>query len=279
MEAMRRIPAARLEKFLNNEEFFLELDVSDYPIPLKEREALLGDMPWTVFTTIARAAADPTLESDAVIQRVKNLAGFDRIKEVLEQRFFQRSQLLCCHRILNDASQILKTIKFKHLPTLRKRDREERARQGRFLNFLRRAAPLDPEIVRELEALVQERGTKRAEQVEVLLEELERDFGSIDYQLDQYSADFEALHQIGDSRDSFSPDELEELQALLGLYGTVLEKRLPPDQISLEYVTKRQITWREVTRDDANPLRRDVAQQVVYRYGFLLEEILKRTTV
>jgi hypothetical protein len=173
----------------------------------------------------------------------------------------------------------LKTIKFKQLPDLRKRDHEDLARQGRFLNFIRQAAYNDPEVARELEALVQELLVKRAERVEALLEQLERDFGSISYQLNQYSTDFEALQQILDHRNSFSPAELDELQSLLGLYGMELEKRLPPGQISFEYVRGRQISWRETTIDDANPLRRDVAQQVVSRYGFILEEMSKRTTI
>ena len=279
MEAMRRIPPARLEKFLNNEEFFLDLDASDYPIPNEEREALLGNMPWTVFTTIARAAADPASDIDAVTQQVNNLAGFDRLKEVLERHFFKRSQILRCHRILNDAGQVLKTIKFKHLPDLRKRDREDRARQGRFLNFIRQTPHSDPKVAKELEELVQEHLAERAERIEALLEQLERDFGSISYQLNQYSTDFEALHQVLDHRDSFSHDELDELQALLGLYGMELEKRLPPGQISFEYVRRRQVYWRAINIDDANPLRRDVAQQVVSRYGFFMEEMSKRTTI
>src|SRR5205085_11150557 len=121
-----------------------------YPIPIEERKALLGNMPWAVFTTIARVAADPALDIDVVTQRVNDLAGFDQFKEVLERHFFKRSQILRCHRILNDASQVLKTIKFKHLPDLRKRDREDRARQERFLNFIRQAAHSEPEVAREL---------------------------------------------------------------------------------------------------------------------------------
>jgi predicted ribonuclease YlaK len=58
-----------------------------------------------------------------------------------------------------------------------------------------------------------------------------------------------------------------------------LEKRLPPCQILFEYVRGRQISWRAINFDDANPLRRDVAQQVISRYGFIMEEMSKRTTV
>lgn len=273
MASMRRIPAAKRAKFLNDEDLFLELDPSEYPIPIEEREALLGNMEWMVFTTIARIAADDRLDIDAVKQRVNDLAGFDRLKEVLERHIFKRSQVLRCHRILNDADRVLKTIRFKHLPELRKRDREDKAKQDQYLTFIRQA-PGNPSIARELEALVQERLAKRAERAEAVLEQLERDFGSLSSQLNQYSQDFEALHQALEQKNVFSPTELDELQAVLGLYGIELEKRLLPSQIALGYVRERQIYWREISIDDANPVRRDVAQQVVSRYGFILEEIV-----
>ncbi len=281
MEAMRRVPPARLEKFLNNEEFFLELDTSNYPIPIEERKALLGNMPWTVFTTIARVAADPALDVDAVTQRVNDLAGFDQLKEVLERHFFKRSQILRCDRILNDAGQVLKIIKYKRLPKFREGDRKEKARQDRFLAFLRQVEHVDPTVVQDLKKYIEDEGrlTERAKRVEQLLEQLERDFGGISFQLNQYSIDFDALHQVLDHKASFSPAELDELQAALGLYGIELEKRLPPGQITFEYVRGRQIYWREVSIDDANPLRRDVAQQVTSRYGFILDEMSKRTAI
>jgi GTPase SAR1 family protein len=281
MEAMRRIPPAKLEKFLDNEEFFLELDPSDYPIPIEEPAALLGDMPWTVFTTIARVAADLALDMDAITQRINDLAGFDQLREVLERHFFKRSQILRCHRILKDADQVLKTIKYKRLPEFREGDRKEKARQDRFLTFLRQVEHVNPNVVQDLKKYIEDEGhvTERAKRVEQLLEQLEREFGGISFQLNQYSMDFDALHQVLNHKDSFSPAELDELQAVLGLYGMDLEKRLPPGQVSFEYVREHQIYWRGISIDDANPLRRDVAQQVASRYGFILEEMSKRTAI
>jgi GTPase SAR1 family protein len=277
MEQMRRIPTTRLNKFLGNEELYAESEAPDCPVTVDERKALLGDMPWTVFTTIVRLAADPSLDMHAIMQQVNAIAGFDQLKEVLERHFFKRSQLLRCHRILNDAYQVLKTIKFKHLPELREGDRKEKAQQDSFLNFIRQAEHINPTVAQDLKKFIKEEGRLigRAEKVKKLLEELERDFGIISYQLNQYSADFEALHQILDHKDLFLPAELDELQPLLGLHGMELERRLPPGQVSLGYATKRQIFWREISIDDANPLRREVAQQAMSRYGFILEEMSK----
>lgn len=115
IEAMRRIPSARLEKFLDNAEFYLESDPPDCPVTPDQRRELLGEMDWNAFTTIARAAADPTSDVEGVTQRVNELAGFDQLREVLERYFFKRSYVLRCHRILRDAYGILSMIKYAHL--------------------------------------------------------------------------------------------------------------------------------------------------------------------
>src|SRR5262249_32092111 len=47
--ALRRIPPARLAKFLDNEELYRTLEPDDCPVTAAERERLLGDLPWTVF--------------------------------------------------------------------------------------------------------------------------------------------------------------------------------------------------------------------------------------
>src|SRR5262249_12998692 len=90
--ALRRIPPARLAKFLDNEELYRTLEPDDCPVTAAERERLLGDLPWTVFTTLARAAADAALSPAAVVQRLNDAAGFDRLKEVLERHLFKRGQ-------------------------------------------------------------------------------------------------------------------------------------------------------------------------------------------
>ena len=238
-------------------------------------------MPWTVITTIARVAADSSLDVDAVAQRVNDLAGFDRLKEILERHFFKRSQILRCHRILNDAERVLQTIKYKRLPEFREGDRNEKARHDRFLAFLRQVEHVDPTVVHDLKKYIEDEGhlVERAKKVEQLLEQLERDFGSMSFQLNQYSIDFDALNKVMDHKAMFSPAEMDELQAVLGLYGMELEKRLSSGQVTFEYVGERQIYWREVGIDDANSLRRDVAQQVFSRYGFILEEMSQRTAI
>ncbi len=274
MEAIRRISPEQLEKFLADESLYLELNPSDYPIPLDERQALRSNMEWTVFTTMARIAADRTRDIQAVEQVLYDLAGFDRLNDVLERHFFQRSQLLRCHRILNDVRRVLNKITYTHLPALRRREREEQARQEQFLTFIRQAAPANPQVAHDLETLVVRTClTGWAKRIQALLEELGQDFAALSYQFEQYNSDFRALQQLLDNREVFSSAELDELQPLFGLYGLDIEKRLPPREVKCDYVATRQTYWRAVENIDAHAVRRAIAQQAVSRYSHMQAEL------
>ena len=60
MTTLRRIPAKRLAKLLDDDQLYLG-EYEDCPVTVAERERLLGKTDWTVFTTVARLAADPAL--------------------------------------------------------------------------------------------------------------------------------------------------------------------------------------------------------------------------
>ncbi|WP_295455626.1 hypothetical protein [uncultured Thiodictyon sp.] len=61
-----------------------------------ERRALLGGLNWTVFTTVARLAADPSLDLPEVAARLSRIAGFRPLGEMLESHFLKRSEFLRC---------------------------------------------------------------------------------------------------------------------------------------------------------------------------------------
>jgi GTPase Era involved in 16S rRNA processing len=274
---IRHIPLKRLHKFLDNIDLYLESEPPDCPITPSQRRELLGDMDWTVFTTIAHVVAktDPVLEVNEIIEHLSALTGFEQLREILEQHFFKRSQILRCYRILSDVRQVFNTIKYKRLPELRKNERAARAKQERLLLFIRQARG-NPTVAKELEDLILERVISDTQQIELMMGKLERDLESIFHQLEQYSTDFETLRDILNQSDSFTRSELDELKALLGLYGLESHRRLPPGKVSVEYVSERQRVWRQTMVLDASPFRRSKAEKVVSRYSLLLEELQKR---
>lgn len=61
--------------------------------------------------------------------------------------------------------------------------------------------------------------------------------------LTKYNQDFEVLQKLEESNLDFSVVEINELRALLGLYGGETEKRLPPGYMRVEYVGQQQLYW------------------------------------
>ncbi len=113
---LRRIPPDVLEMLLDAEEFFRDFDFPDCLVPPAERAALLGEMKWAVFATVARVAADPSLDLEGVARRLQEMAGFGPLWEVLERHFIQRGHILrCYYRIAYDAQQVLNGLRYTYL--------------------------------------------------------------------------------------------------------------------------------------------------------------------
>jgi hypothetical protein len=270
-------PSRKLLETLDSEELYLELESDDCPLTTAQRRELLGNMPWTVFTTIARVAADPALSGAEVVARLEELSGFGPLTAILQRHFFQRGRFLRCFRILRDARKLLNEVRFQHLPAFRKHDRDDLARRERFLQFIRSSSG-DPAVARELEEFVRlQCGTaRRAERLEVVVKDLDRNFGRLYHELEEYNADFQALEQLEQHASLFSVEERQELQSLFGLYGLEPDKRLPPGKATLEHVAERQQHWIDVRHRAREPVRRQLAERAEACYGLLLHEMMQQ---
>ena len=234
-----------------------------------------GDLPWRVFATIAQAAADPARDVAALRSSLDELAGFDALKETLDRHFLRRSQLLRAYRIMNHARGILKTINFAHLPELRRRVRDQAGQRERFLTTLALAQGPDSAVLAELADFVRDRLTVSNDPKSVL-DALDREFALVFSDLREFNADFVTLQTLeGDENACFDPEELSELRALLGQYGLEAERRLNGAPTMPRYVDERQQYWNEVAKWDAQPIRAEVAQRAVTRYGLVLRELLE----
>jgi len=275
MTMLRKIPPHRLAKLLDSDELY-EIAFDDCPVTVDERRQIRGDMPWGVFTTIARLAANSELSGQAIMQQLDELAGFGPLQEVLERHFFKRAHFLRYHSVLNDARRILKDIRFKHLPDRQKRDREEKAQQERFLAFIRSAASANPAVAGELERLVTTvlGASARADKLEMLLKELDRGLSQMFHDMDEYNADFEALQELEQHPRLFNQGEFDELRPLLGLYGVETQKRLPPGKPTVDYASGRQQYWMDIRARARDEIRRRIAERAEARYGLILHGLM-----
>jgi GTPase SAR1 family protein len=273
---LQRIPSETLEILLDSQEFFCDLDFPDSPVGPDGRRELLGDMKWAVFTTIARVAADTSLNLDGVVKRLEELSGFKPLWAVLNSHFIQRGHILRCYRIAGDAQQTLNEIRYTHLPNHRRKIRGEKDRLDRFLRFIRRSGE-DPETAAELEDFVRDHldPNRQTSELEALYQGLDAELSALFHQLLEYNEDFEVLQKLDTTDGDFSEAELAELRPLLGLYGAETETRLPPGAANAKYVGWRQMYWgRRRGETSYGTVQHAVADRAFTRYGLILDEIL-----
>ncbi|HYH84900.1 MAG TPA: hypothetical protein VEX60_05410, partial [Pyrinomonadaceae bacterium] len=275
IETLERIPAARLTMLLKNPKFFRDYDFTDCPVTKEERRALLGETDWAVFTAIAREAARPGADVGAVAARLKEIAGFEPLREILKRHFMERGHILRCHRIIRDVKAVLDEIRFTRLRHLRDRSHEEKCRLERFLGVIPLAG-CDVRAARELENFLREKLDTSGEvrRLEALWEELDEMRSGLAHELNEHNADFEALQLLEADDRTFSAPELDELRALFGRYGLGVQDRIAVSESRREYVRERQLAW-GLARSEARigSVRRAVAERAFTRYGLILEEL------
>jgi hypothetical protein len=276
LDLATRLAADQLELLLSDEELFLAYDYEGCDVSATERRALRERLSaeWRVFVTVVRTAAQCG-EGAAALAALEEIGGLPRLRETLSEYFLERGHILRCFRIAHEARSLLSRIRFEHLPAARRRAAADRTRLERFRRFIRTAGG-DPEIAAELEGFVagQLDSPDRAARMEALWRDLDRDFALLLLALGEHSADFAALQTIAASDgDQFSARELEELRALLGMYGSEPRARLR-GRVTLQHCIGRQLEWRTIR--DAAPRRSArgaVAARAHDRLGLLMGEL------
>ena len=243
---------------------------------LEERQQLLQLLPWkdeqtrpwVVFKVIAEVVAD-TGDKTLVKQTLNDLAGFERLKVILQRHFFDRSPLLLAHSALQSANKVIFDLKCHYLQELAHARRQEKD----FISFVRSNAEKYPEVAKDLESFIRNYLLQCIQKKINFVEELEQELDTALSQLLQYNEDFATFQQVSNATGLFTGEEVKELNALLGQYELDIKDRLSLKHGKREYVTERQIYWRGVALRAGSTIRRQVAQHVATRYAYLLGEI------
>jgi GTPase SAR1 family protein len=269
IKMVRAIPPDILEVLLDSSELYLD---PACPVSVEERKQVRGEMPWRVFVTIARTMADARLDVPTIVSQLETLAGFDKLHEVLEQHFVKRGTLLRCYRVVNDALKMIDEIKYSYLREYRRLQAENNDKRQRFLYFLQHVWGASP-VAQELAAFVEEQLAPRAN-LDQVIEEIQRELGTIRYELEVYNLDFAALQQIEDNSSLFTNEEFTELCPLFGSKGLGIEKRVPVGNLTLSYISTRQQYWDRKSLVARAAVLREVSQHAARRYGMLIETLI-----
>jgi hypothetical protein len=271
----RAIPRATLEILLSDDELFCEHELPECPVAVDTRRDLRRAIAieWRVAATVLALAGDAATPQ-VLLERLRELGGFDRLRRTLQEHFLERAHILRCFRIVRDAKDVLNGLRFGHLAELRRRSRGDGARLTRFLDLLD-SVDGDPGVTAELTGFLRERldAPADAARVQRAWEELDAELGSLLRELGEHHADFAALQDLQAVAGEFAVDEVDELRALLGLYGSDVDARVRSCH-DPEHWVRRQIAWRLVR--DTSPLRtrrRAVAERAHTRIGLILEEL------
>ena len=275
VDVARAIPADQLDQLLQNEELFCDYDPPGCPVPAAERRRVRTEAgcDWRVFATIVDEARRDG-EPDAVVARLRELAGFDRLRQTLRDHFLERADILRCHRIVRDARSLMRRAWFDEIRALRNAALADGHRLERFLTFVDGAGG-DPAVANDLSAFLHEELDSEVgiERLEAAFKKVELDLGRLGRRLGEYNADFAALQTLEGAASAFSRDEFAELTALLGMYGTDAGRRMN-GHADVSRCVERQLHWR-VTRDQAPraSARAVVADRAHARLGLIMEEL------
>jgi hypothetical protein len=268
-ETVKRFPREDLDFALSSYELFL---MDEENVSKAERMALMETLDWTVFTTLARAAADsPTVE--AMTATIEDLAGFKPLHDVLDRHFFKRGHVLRCFRILRDARKILSVIQYDKLPAGERKQRELKAKLEKFVAFAGRIGS-ERQTAGELADYLRGEMNRVAASPRPQLEDVDRRVSSVYNILEEYNLDFEILQMLEERHSHF--DEYEELVTLFGRYGLEKESRVSKEMLAdTDLLEKRQLYWHGIAMTAREPDRRAIADRADARYGLILGELIR----
>ncbi len=260
----RSIPRDLLPEALEDESYFLSDDLP-CAVPVAGRKALLGDLPWMVFTTMVRLAAASERSRDGLLQELAGLAGFDRLKSVLESQFLRRGRFLRSYRVLLDARGIVSHLRYHVVHRARQWVQQQCDRKDRWLAFLARSSPNT--TAQELQEFVAS-SLAPPDDLSTLVDDLDRRFAAVAADLEEFHAESRALFLVEEHPDLFP--ESDELRALFGLYGVDLESRSPVAGATMDYFQKQHQYWRDLAMRSVRAERRDVADRAAVVYQSLI---------
>jgi molecular chaperone DnaK (HSP70) len=256
-----------------------------YAVPPAERAALCEGMPWGTFVTVAKTLRLHESDDPAVLRAaLEEVAGFEPLRHVLNQRFVRRGDMIRAYRVTQNALDWLERTLRHGLPELRKRVTDEQGRFADWLEMLGKIKAADGARVAGLADFLREQRDAKANVLPRALADLNRCLRHLTWlyhTLQDDYADMDALELLEVERleqpDSFSPDEQKEVREVLGSYGRKLADRLGTRTRPVpSEVGARMAYWARVAHDGMGTRRRqEIAHAVTQRYGILLDELLR----
>lgn len=263
-ESLKNIPADEFEEVCSSKDNFLgnadDLNeyFNSYGVSYEQRCHMVEDIDiWMTFYTIAKVLHSMPYEE--AIEYLINYSGMERMREVIERQFLNRSRIIRCAKIVKDMHAILDEINIRRLYDLR----TDVSYREVYLNIIKDSAIKNEDAKFAFENFVknnvctQEHYDKLIVRIKELMHKVE------DLQLKFSGTDkkSEALLLLEKKQSSFLPSEYEELEILFGKYA---DKKAATDRPT---VARRQAYWRSRKNSSSNAEVNKIIELAVYAYG------------
>lgn len=238
---IRLIPEDKFQKRFKDSITFLQKDgayntlFENCGLPYKTRLAMVADMPWKVFYTIAVALYHKNL--DEAVDDLIDYSGMERVNVILEEQFFSRSRAIRCSKVLKEIQEILVYLNNVALPELRSQNMSRKD----YLHVINQAEGFfDKNMLASFRRFV-EKNIPDLEQCDRFSKDLDTLLVKADglrEKLNGKEKSSEGLHLLDKMANLLrSDEEVEELEVLFGKYP---DKAVAKDR---NYLITRQRVW------------------------------------
>lgn len=266
---LHNIPAEEFEEVCSSKDnFFGNTDdlneyFNSYGVSYAQRCQLAEGIDiWMTFYTIARALH--SMPYQEAVKYLIDYSGMDRMKEVIERQFLNRSRIIRCAKIVKDMHTILDEINNRRFHDLR----TDASYREVYLSIIKDSAIKNADAKFAFEHFVKthictqeqyEKLKNRIQELTLKVENLQLQFSGTDKKS-------EALMLLEKKRSSFLPAEYEELEILFGKYD---ERKVATDRPT---VARRQAYWRSRKNSATNAEVNKIIELAVYAYGTIITE-------
>lgn len=226
-----RSPQEVLCSLLESPEFFCD-DCQGCPVGVENRRRLLQSLPWPVVRFSVRLASEKECCSpEGIRQAVRGASGLDRLRDLLQKRFFARSALIKAESILAKARTPCASA-LQHLLRAQDERGNDILRASQLGNALRERDGNDPLLRQTVEFIEKARGALDLEKqvVEDALDALDALDNQVKQDSDAFRQDIEGLDLLERGQSGISDEERRELRRLFGGNGTDPLSRLGRDR-------------------------------------------------
>eukprot|EP00913_Durusdinium_trenchii_P022830 g21434.t1 len=225
VELLNSLSPVSLSRLLLHQKYFLTHPLNSKWPPDARRE-LLADtkLPWECFKVVLQFAAQRSLDSAGALQRaIGELAGVNRLMDLLHARFFSRAKAIRAATVLRKA--LLPCDEAIRKLRLRNDEITDRVLDAGDAEAELSAANVDAgATVRFIRTSVSELKRERSVH-DILLRDLEISSRGVREPFLGLDADMRALQAVDEHPELFQAEQLTEIFSILGAYGHSLPER------------------------------------------------------